>query len=122
MNRWNGKHPNPYDFFYSFNDLSGQNLDWFWKPWFFETGIPDLKLTVKSVKKKKMNVVVENVGDLPLPIYLTVRFSDNSTEVIRETAAVWKDGAKSFSINQKFDKKIKSIKLGENWIPDTRSY
>ncbi|MEM8889777.1 MAG: M1 family metallopeptidase [Bacteroidota bacterium] len=121
MNRWNGKHPNPYDFFYSFNDLSGQNLDWFWKPWFFETGRPDLKLNVKSVKKKKMHVVVENVGDLPLPIYLTVRFADNTTEVIRETAAIWKDGEKRFTINQKFDKKIKSIKLGENWIPDKTS-
>ncbi|MEM6805001.1 MAG: M1 family metallopeptidase [Bacteroidota bacterium] len=121
MNRWSGKHPNPYDFFFSFNDLAGENLDWFWKPWFFETGKPDLSLKVNKVKKKKMSVVIENKGELPLPISLLVRFEDNSTEVVRETAAVWKDGKKEFAISRKFSQKIKSMKLGDSWIPDVRT-
>ena len=29
MDRWNGKHPAPWDFFYTFNDVSGQDLNWF---------------------------------------------------------------------------------------------
>ena len=36
MNRWHGKHPIPWDFFYTFNDASGKNLNWFWTNWFFE--------------------------------------------------------------------------------------
>ncbi|MEO8568355.1 MAG: M1 family metallopeptidase, partial [Ginsengibacter sp.] len=35
MDRWHGKHPIPWDFFYSFNNISGQNLNWFWNAWFF---------------------------------------------------------------------------------------
>ncbi|MBK6929425.1 MAG: M1 family metallopeptidase [Saprospirales bacterium] len=35
MDRWKGKHPTPYDFFNTWNEVSGQNLDWFWKPWFY---------------------------------------------------------------------------------------
>jgi aminopeptidase N len=31
MNRWNGKHPTPYDFFFTFNDVSKQDLSWFYK-------------------------------------------------------------------------------------------
>ena len=37
MNRWNGKHPLPWDFFNTFNNVSGKNLDWFWNNWFFST-------------------------------------------------------------------------------------
>jgi aminopeptidase N len=46
MRRWNGKHPIPYDFFYSFNAAAGEDLSWFWRPWFFEKGYPDLALRV----------------------------------------------------------------------------
>ncbi len=43
MNRWNGKHPMPYDFFFTFNDAAGEDLSWFWKPWFFDRGVVDLR-------------------------------------------------------------------------------
>ncbi|MEO6837077.1 MAG: M1 family metallopeptidase, partial [Ginsengibacter sp.] len=35
MDQWHGKHPLPWDFFYSFNTVSGENLNWFWNAWFF---------------------------------------------------------------------------------------
>ncbi|MCC7377828.1 MAG: M1 family metallopeptidase, partial [Chitinophagaceae bacterium] len=41
---WAGKHPIPYDFFFSMNEGSGKNLDWFWKRWFFDDGVPDLAI------------------------------------------------------------------------------
>ncbi|HWC53300.1 MAG TPA: M1 family metallopeptidase, partial [Chitinophagaceae bacterium] len=34
MDRWHGKHPIPWDFFYTFDDVSGKKLDWFWSNWF----------------------------------------------------------------------------------------
>src|SRR5690606_41062659 len=33
--RWHGKHPIAGDFFYSFNDLSGEDLNWLWASGFF---------------------------------------------------------------------------------------
>ncbi|MEP6712449.1 MAG: M1 family metallopeptidase, partial [Ferruginibacter sp.] len=42
MDRWHGKHPIPWDFFYSFNDVSGKNLNWFWDSWYFSHGYIDL--------------------------------------------------------------------------------
>jgi hypothetical protein len=38
--RWHGKHPTPYDFFYTFDAVAGESLSWFWQPWFFESGAP----------------------------------------------------------------------------------
>lgn len=37
MARWNGRHPTPWDFFNTFNNVSGKNLNWFWNSWFFTT-------------------------------------------------------------------------------------
>jgi len=35
--RWLYKHPSPYDFFNTVEDISGRDLSWFWRTWFFET-------------------------------------------------------------------------------------
>ena len=51
INRWNGKHPTPYDFFFTFEDVTKQDLSWFWKPWFFEYGYPDLAMKMNLLKK-----------------------------------------------------------------------
>ena len=31
IQRWAHSHPKPWHFFNTFNDVSGQNLDWFWR-------------------------------------------------------------------------------------------
>ena len=74
MNRWNGKHPIPTDFFFTFNEVVGKDLGWYWKPWFYDFGYPDLSIT--NVKSKKNSIVVEvkNIGSLPLPLKLQVMF------------------------------------------------
>lgn len=47
--RWRFKRPNAFDFFRSFNDSTGEDLDWFWRAWFFGTGHVDIAL--KGVTK-----------------------------------------------------------------------
>ena len=44
MNRWNGKHPIPWDFFNTFNNISTQDLNWFWHAWFFTNGYIDFSV------------------------------------------------------------------------------
>jgi aminopeptidase N len=50
ITQWQGKHPIPNDFFNCINTGSGKNLNWFWKSWFFDGGVPDL--AIKDVKRK----------------------------------------------------------------------
>jgi hypothetical protein len=46
--RWAFKHPTPADFFRTMGDASGENLDWFWRGWFYGTDPVDISLdTVK---------------------------------------------------------------------------
>ena len=46
--RWEFKHPEPADFFRTMEDASGEDLDWFWRGWFYGTQPCDI--AIDSVK------------------------------------------------------------------------
>ncbi len=49
--RWAFKHPEPADLFRTMEDASGEDLDWFWRGWFYGTDACDISLdTVRSFK------------------------------------------------------------------------
>ncbi|MBP3840120.1 MAG: M1 family metallopeptidase, partial [Chryseobacterium sp.] len=47
--RWAFKHPEPADFFRTMNDASGENLDWFWRGWFYGTDAVDISIDKVTV-------------------------------------------------------------------------
>lgn len=120
MDRWKGKHPAPFDFFQTWNDVSGQNLDWFWRPWFFDWGYPDLGIqgVIKDEAANNEVIMVERKGNIPVPIHLEVEYTDGSKETFHETAAVWRDGKQNLRMACAEGKKVKSAKLGATTIPD----
>jgi len=97
--RWKQKHPSPFDFFNTFNQIAGEDLAWFWKPWFFELGYADLAIEVENDRM----LTIINKGSFPVPIHLTITFKDGSIETMNVPASIWKDGKKQFSVN--FNKK-----------------
>ncbi len=49
--RWAFRHPTPSDFFRTMEDASAEDLDWFWRGWFYGTDPVDISLdTVKYAK------------------------------------------------------------------------
>lgn len=115
MRRWNGKHPIPYDFFQTFNTVSGQNLDWFFQPWAAAFGAPDLAVSAAPAKKGS-TVTVTRKGIIPVPVHLVVTYTDGTTETIHETAAAWKTGATTWT--KILAKPVQKVTLGDVWIPD----
>jgi len=116
--RWHGKHPMPYDFFNCMNAGSGVNLNWFWKSWFFDAGVPDLAITRVSAVKRQHTVVITNVGGKPVPIDLTVFFHDGSVEHHHESIAGWKNGNKTFTLSFISKKRVDKLVLGNGYDPD----
>jgi len=115
MFRWQGRHPTPFDFFATFSDKSGIDLNWFFIPWFFETAVADMGI------KKLTNdnqIIIENYGGLPLPIKLKVSYMDGSEEDIYKSTMIWSIGNKAVVIDANKEKQIKSVNLGDNIIPD----
>ena len=52
--RWAFKHPTPADFFRTMGDASGENLDWFWRGWFYN--IDPVDISLDSVKPYKVDI------------------------------------------------------------------
>ena len=118
IRNWNGKHPMPYDFFFSMNEGCGKNLNWFWKKWFFDNGVPDLAIAKVSERGKLKQVTIQSKGTKPVPIDLIIIYKDGSTEKIHRSIAVWEKGNTSTSIDFNSGKKIQSVKLGSTHVPD----
>jgi Peptidase family M1 domain len=120
MSRWNGKHPVPYDFFFSFNEAAKEKLDWFWKPWFFESKYPDLSIKDFKIENGNASCEVKNKGGLPLPVLLTAYFDDGTDEIVfSQGPGIWKNGNKSVFVNFNTGKKLLKLELGTSQIPDT---
>lgn len=115
MSRWMGKHPQPADFFQTFNDAAGEDLSWFWKPWFYEFGYPDL--SIKEVTSDGV-LVIEREGSFPVPVEVTITSENGKNRLISENASVWKDGKTLLTIPLENFQTITSIELGSDLIPD----
>lgn len=118
IKNWNGKHPMPHDFFNSMNTGAGKNLDWFWKRWFFEEGVIDM--AIKNVAKTDAGyaVVIENKSNKPLPVDLTVTFSDKTTAQLHHAIGVWETGNSTFNAPVSTTKTITKVVLGSTHVPD----
>jgi hypothetical protein len=115
---WKGKHPIPLDFFASVNNTVGEDLNWFWKPWFYEFGAPDLAVNSVAINGEEALIKVEKVGNLPTTVHITIHYDDGSSEEIKELSSVWKDGNSLITIKHKSNKNINKVVVGNSHIPD----
>jgi len=118
IDRWNGKHPIPYDFFYTFNEVNGENMNWFWIPWFFDYGYADLAIKNVNTHDKQTEVVIEKLGLLPIPIKTKIVYADKSEEFINYPATVWKDNTNEYRFIFSHDVDILSIEIDGEYTPD----
>lgn len=118
IQQWHGKHPMPYDFFNCINAGSGQNLNWFWKSWFFDRGAPDLAISKVTLQRSTYTVVITNVGGKPIPVNLMIYYKDGTTQLVHESLNAWRAGNKTFTVNHLSHKRIKKMVLGTTYDPD----
>ncbi len=59
--RWAFKHPAPADLFRTINDATGENLDWFWRGWFYS--IEPCDIAIDTVK----HAVFSEIATVPQP-------------------------------------------------------
>ncbi|HEY0042118.1 MAG TPA: M1 family metallopeptidase [Flavisolibacter sp.] len=111
MNRWNGKHPIPWDFFNTFNDATGQNLNWFWNSWFFSHNYIDLSVKEVKTAANSTTVAIQNEGGMPVPFDVVVTYTDGTTERFHQAPSVWQKDGKSASVSIKTTKPVSNVKL-----------
>jgi hypothetical protein len=116
--KWAGKHPTPFDFFYSMNVGSGLNLTWFWKNWFFEKNVPDLAISSATHKLFDYTVVISRLGTLAVPIHLTIVCEDGSKQTITKNISCWATGKKQVILKFKAKMKVRQLILGNEYDVD----
>lgn len=117
MARWNGKHPTPWDFFYTFNDVSGKNLNWFWNNWFFSTNYIDLALTYAKANGSNYTLTIKNIGGMAAPVNVVAQYEDGTSEKFHQTPAIWMNDQTQATVNIAAKKKVKSLQLnGGIWM------
>jgi len=118
--RWKGMHPTPYDFFATFNEVAGEDLAWFWEPWFFSYGYADLALGKVTGANGKQQAEIINLGGYPVPVKLKVKYADGRETLIERRMDWWKNGEKSRLLEIPTGT-IAEIKLDPARIPDANS-
>ncbi|GGZ89628.1 peptidase M1 [Algibacter mikhailovii] len=73
---WSFKHPTPNDFIRVAEKVSGLELDWYLNDW--TRTINTIDYAVKTVDNQSFTL--ERIGLMPMPIDLTVTYTDGSTE------------------------------------------
>ena len=117
MDRWNGKHPIPWDFFNSVNDLTGRNLNWFWNRWFFSNGYIDRSIADVRKAGRRYVVTLDNIGGMPAPVDVVATWADGSTETFHQTSAIWQANARRAVVNLPAQKALRSLVLsGGIWV------
>jgi hypothetical protein len=98
FDRWAFKHPYPWDFFRTFEDVSGRDLDWFWRSWYYETWTLDQAIGGIRVDGDRSTVFIEDRGRVPMPVPLSIRCRNGET--IERTVPVdpWLEGRRQTSV------------------------
>ncbi len=123
IHRWAFRHPQPSDFFRTMNDAAGENLNWFWKEWFYKTWHLDQKVDgVKYVKNSPGNgaiITFENMGQMALPLIASVTEQNGQTHLLKLPVEIWKRGGK-WSVMVKTTSAITSVVIDpDNDLPDS---
>ncbi len=118
---WAYKHPQPADFFNHMESVAGENLDWFWKGWFYGNGNIDLAINGVYPYDQGYIVALENKQAIPMPVKMLVTFEDGSTQNIDLPVEIWQRG-NSWNYYLRADKKPKSVVIDpEGILPDINS-
>lgn len=122
IQRWAYKHPTPWDFFHTMENVGGEDLGWFWRSWVLNTWKLDQSVKgVKYIKDKPENgadITIENLEKMPMPVTVLVRESNGKEHTINLPVEVWQRGAEwTFSVET--TSQIKEVVLDpDKKLPD----
>lgn len=93
LSRWRYRHPYPWDLFNTFEDVSGRDLDWFWRSWYFETWVLDQAVGNVQTTDNGTQIVIEDHGQAPMPTTVAITLADGTTLSREIPVETWLKGA-----------------------------
>lgn len=97
INRWAFKHPTPWDFFHTMENVSGEDLSWFWRGWVLNTWKIDQSVQgVSYIKEDPQNgaqVTIENKEKMPMPVTVLVKEANGKEHRMELPVEIWQRGS-----------------------------
>lgn len=125
IQRWAFKHPQPEDFFRTMENVTGEELTWFWKGWFVNNWKSDIALTDVKYKngdsKNGAIITLDNLEQMPMPVKIKATFKDGKTENYQLPVEIWKKN-KTWKYELPTNKELASVEINPNGeFPDVNA-
>lgn len=122
IERWAYKHPTPRDFFNTIENVAGEELDWFWRTWFFTNKNVDQAITglnyIDGDPQKGALISVAERGGVYLPVTVEVVERDGDRGRKRMPVEIWQRN-EEWTFRYDSDSKIERVELDPDGIlPD----
>ncbi len=94
IERWAYKHPQPEDFFRTMENVSGEDLSWLWRGWFYNNWRADQ--AIKKVRYEKNDpkrgaiVTIANLERMPMPVVIEYKTESGATGRLSLPVEIWK--------------------------------
>jgi aminopeptidase N len=94
--RWAYKHPSPADFFRTVENVSGHDLGWFWRAFYYSTDVLDIgvdtAVTITTRDGMRAMIVLTKHTSIPFPVEMRLKFADGSMLDVDLPVEIWAGG------------------------------
>lgn len=97
VRRWAFKHPTPWDFFHTMENVAGEDLAWFWRSWVlnswkFDVAVKDVVSSRSGNGTKGYKISLQLLEKMPLPVTVKVVDVNGGEQLISLPVEVWQRG------------------------------
>ncbi|MGM0586990.1 MAG: M1 family metallopeptidase [Bacteroidota bacterium] len=120
FDRWEYKHPYPWDMFNTFEDVSGQELDWFWRSWYYETWTLDQGIESVTSRENTTTINIHDYGNIPMPVPLEITLENGETISKKVPVQRWLNGYRDATLTVQTDSPVVNVEIDASGnYPDT---
>jgi hypothetical protein len=96
IRRWSFKHPSPGDFFRTVESVSGMDLGWYWRSFFYGTEVLDIGIDNVMMRQQEgrttATVALRRHTSVPFPVRVRLLLADRTTKDVDLPVEIWARG------------------------------
>lgn len=123
IERWAYKHPTPDDFFRTIENVSGEDLGWFWRAWFMnnwqlDQGVSSIRY-INNDPKNGVYITIGNYEQMAMPVIIDVKTKSGKTTRVKLPVEIWQRNT-DWTFKHNSTEEIESIVIDPDHIlPDS---
>jgi hypothetical protein len=112
--RWAFKHPTPGDFFRTMENVTGRDLAWYWRGFFYSTDVVDIGVdtayTVNTRTGMRAVIQLSKHTSIPFPVEMRLKLADGTVKDVTLPVEIWAAGD-TYEAMVPVDRKVVGVRL-----------